>query len=96
PIPHGSPAIGRRIVELRLPREALIVLIGREDELVVPNGGTMIEAGDTLLVMANKQTRAEVRAIVGSLHQTEPGTIETSEMQELAPQSNVEGQRQQK
>jgi len=95
-IAHDSPAIGRRIVELRLPREALIVLIGRGDELIVPNGGTVIEAGDTLLVLADKEARAEVRAIVGSLHQTETGTIETSELQELAVQSNAEGQRQQK
>ncbi len=66
PIPHDSPAVGRRIVELKLPREALIVLIGREDQLVLPNGGTLIEAFDTLLVMADKTSRAKVRAMVGS------------------------------
>jgi len=71
PIPDDSPSVGRRIVELRLPREALIMLIARDDELVLPNGGTLIAAGDTLLLMADKKTRAEVRAIVGSLHQTE-------------------------
>jgi Trk K+ transport system NAD-binding subunit len=56
----------------------LIVLIGRDDELVTPNGGTVIESGDTLLVMADKRARAEVRAIVGSPHQTEPPTIKPS------------------
>lgn len=71
-IPQDSPAVGRRIVELKLPREALIVLIGREDQLVLPNGGTVIEAVDTLLVMADKRTRAKVRAIVGSPDETEP------------------------
>ncbi len=88
-IPHDSPAVSRRIVELKLPREALVVLIGREDEFVVPNGGTVIEADDTLLLMADKRTRAEVRAIVGSPHQTEPGAIETSEVQEVAVESNT-------
>ncbi len=78
PIPQDSPAVGQRIVGLNLPKGALIVLIGRDDELVTPNGGTVIESGDTLLVMADKRARAEVRAIVGSPHQTEPPTIKPS------------------
>ncbi len=52
------------------------MLIGREDQLVLPNGGTVIEAFDTLLVLADKRTRATVRAIVGSPDETEPATIE--------------------
>jgi len=96
PVSQDSPAVGRRIVELKLPTEALIVLIGREDELVVPNGGTVIQAGDTLLVMADKRTLAEVRAIVGSPHQTESGTIEPSEPEETAVRTEMEGERQQK
>ncbi len=95
-ISQDSPAVGRRIVELRLPGEALIVLVGREDELVVPNGGTVIQARDTLLVMADKRTLAEVRAIVGSPHQTESGTIEPSEPEETAVRTEMEGERQQK
>jgi len=83
PIPRDSPAVGRRIVELRLPSEALIVLIGREDELVLPNGGTVIEAGDTLLLMADSRMRAEVCAIVGSRQQTEPDTTPPSAVAEL-------------
>jgi len=70
PIEDDSPAVGRRIVELRLPKEALILLVARGDEFVVPRGGTVLEAGDRLLVLADRGARAAVRDIVGSIHQT--------------------------
>jgi cell volume regulation protein A len=73
PLEEDSPAVGRRIVELRLPKEALILLVARGDEFVVPRGGTVLEAGDRLLVLADKQARAAVREIVGSIHQTVGG-----------------------
>jgi potassium/hydrogen antiporter len=73
-VPEDSAAAGRQIVDLGLPKEALILLIARGEEFVVPRGGTVIEAGDTLLVLADKRARAAVREIVGSLHATVDGT----------------------
>ena len=73
-VPEDSAAAGRQIVDLRLPKEALILLIARGDEFIVPRGGTVIEAGDTLLVLADKRSRAVVREIVGSVHATVDGT----------------------
>ena len=83
PVPEDSPAAGRRIVDLGLPRDALIVLIGRGDELVVPHGGTVISGGDTLLVLADKETRARVRGAVGSVHETDVGAEDLTELREL-------------
>jgi cell volume regulation protein A len=48
----SSPAIGRSLVELDLPPRFLVVLIDRRGESVVPNGDTVLEAGDHLLVLA--------------------------------------------
>ncbi|HZI20295.1 MAG TPA: potassium/proton antiporter [Pyrinomonadaceae bacterium] len=73
PLEDDSPAAGRRVVDLRLPKEALILLVARGDEFVVPHGGTRLEAGDRLLVLADKQARAAVREIVGSIHRTVSG-----------------------
>jgi cell volume regulation protein A len=70
-IPHDSPVVGKRILELKLPREALVLLLGRRDEFLVPRGGTVLEAGDTMLVLADKQARAKVRSIVEPAHQKE-------------------------
>lgn len=65
-VPPNSPVIGRQIVEARFPRGALIVLIARRDEFIVPNGGTVIQQGDRFLVLADKRDLADTRAIVAS------------------------------
>lgn len=70
PIPVDSPTVGRQIVELGLPRGALVVLVGRNEEFFVPRGATVLEAGDSLLVLADQKSLAAVRELVGSIHQT--------------------------
>ena len=63
-VPHDSGAVGRQIVKLDLPEGALIVLIGRNGNFVVPRGNTILEAGDRLLVLADAESLSRVRAIV--------------------------------
>lgn len=63
-IPNNSPAIGRRILDLSLQKGALIVLISRDQEFIVPNGGTIIEAGDRMLVLADKTARDQMAALI--------------------------------
>jgi cell volume regulation protein A len=53
-IPPNSPAIGRPVVDLRLPKNAMIVLIHRHDKYLTATGETTIEAGDHMLVLTDK------------------------------------------
>jgi cell volume regulation protein A len=62
PVAAASQAVGKPIVSLGIPEDALIVLVGRGDEFVIPNGGTVIEANDTLLVLAGETTIKELRS----------------------------------
>lgn len=59
-IPAGSIADGKPIVELYLPQEFLIILIARENEFILPSGGITLRAGDTLIVLADKETFSQV------------------------------------
>jgi len=61
-VPYKSAAVGMSIVELRLPHDSLVVLISRNDDFLVPSGGTILQGGDTLLVLVNKNNLAGVRA----------------------------------
>lgn len=61
-----SPAGGRSIVELNLPRGALVVLIGRGGQNLVPSGALVIEKGDRLLVLGDPESLEITRRI---LHQ---------------------------
>ena len=65
-VPEKSPLAGRRLVDVRLPRTALVVLIARGDDHVIPRGGTVIEAGDTLMVLADEEALNQVRTMVGA------------------------------
>jgi cell volume regulation protein A len=66
PIPAGSNVVDKTIVELGLPAAVLIVLIARGDEFLVPGGGTTLWAGDTLLVMADKEQFDHLQAQINS------------------------------
>jgi cell volume regulation protein A len=65
-LPGSSPAVGKAIVKLQLPRPALIVLLVREGKYIQPNGATVLEEGDKLLLLANnKEILNEVYKIMG-------------------------------
>lgn len=63
-VPYHSDVVGRSIVELGLPSNSLIVLIGRGDQYLVPSGGSVLEAGDTILILVNKADLPQVREIL--------------------------------
>ena len=48
-----APYIGKKLSELGLPKGALVLLIRRGREFVVPHGSTVIEAYDGLMVLAD-------------------------------------------
>ena len=64
-VPTGSAVVGRQILELGLPEQALVVLIGRDRRFIVPRGATTVEDGDTLLLLSDQNGLDTVRAIVG-------------------------------
>jgi potassium/hydrogen antiporter len=64
PVPSSSAAIGRSLVDLALPAGALIVLIRRGEDALIPRGNTRIESGDTLLVLAEPDVLRRVREVV--------------------------------
>jgi cell volume regulation protein A len=55
PVPVDSNVVGKTIVELGLPAGVLIALMARGEEFLVPSGGTTLQAGDTLLILTDKE-----------------------------------------
>lgn len=54
-VPYGSAAIGEKIVELGLPRNTIIAIIRRDGKYMIPNGSTVLQAGDKLYLLAEDQ-----------------------------------------
>jgi cell volume regulation protein A len=62
PVPSSSQIAGKAIVELGLPADFLIILIARVNDFVIPSGGTVLQGGDSLLVLSDHASFDRVRA----------------------------------
>jgi cell volume regulation protein A len=65
-IPAGGAVVDQRILDVGLPPGTLIVLLHRDGEFLVPGGGTTLQAGDKLLVLADTAELPHVRALLES------------------------------
>ena len=60
----NSPAGGKQIMDLPLPRESTVVAIIRQDDVVVPNGDTKLYVRDEVWVLVTDESEDAVRAIL--------------------------------
>ncbi len=67
-VPYNSPVAGKAVMELGLPEESVIALISRNDKYILPTGSTVIEPGDVLLILLNKESIAEINKVLGMVH----------------------------
>ncbi|GMV51401.1 MAG: K(+)/H(+) antiporter NhaP [Nitrospirae bacterium] len=68
-VPASSTAIGKRLVDLGLPKSGYVLLIARQGRSFVPDGGTVLEAGDSLLVFADHPSAMRLRSMFHAGHQ---------------------------
>jgi len=55
-IPYNAPAVGKRLFEIGIPEECLVVLVCRDGKFYIPNGATVLEGGDVLQVLGKEST----------------------------------------
>jgi len=65
-IEDGDAAVGRMIKELGLPREALINLMVRDEQALLPHGSTVLEADDELHILVRRETREQIDRLIGT------------------------------
>ena len=61
---EDSPATGTSLVDLRLPRDATVVAVVREDRLVVPRGDTVLNPGDEVMVLVTGDAERAVQQLL--------------------------------
>lgn len=72
---HVAPdaqVVGKRILDLGLPDDTLVVLLARKDEMVVPRGGTALMPNDTVLILGDKDERAWLNSLFCSRNNDAP------------------------
>jgi cell volume regulation protein A len=65
PVGTEHAIVGSRVRELGLPRDALLNLLIRGDQALLPRGSTRIEAGDRLHLIARQEVAIELRELMG-------------------------------
>ncbi|MEZ5156021.1 MAG: potassium/proton antiporter [Solirubrobacterales bacterium] len=63
-VERGDAIAGRMIKELGLPRTALINLIVREEQALLPRGSTVVEDGDELHLLVRREIRGEIARLI--------------------------------
>ena len=62
----GSPAAGRKVRDLDLPQDCVLIALGREGSVSLPRGNTRLEAGDLVFALAKRgHAGALERALLG-------------------------------
>ena len=64
PVRDDDAIVGLRTRELELPREALVNVIVRDGEALLPRGSTRIAGGDRLHVLVRQEAAPEVRDLI--------------------------------
>ncbi|HEU0019072.1 MAG TPA: potassium/proton antiporter [Thermoleophilaceae bacterium] len=63
PVGSDDALVGRLVNELGLPRDALVNVIVRDDEALLPRGSTEVAAGDRLHIVVRENARSDVEAL---------------------------------
>jgi len=59
---EDSRAVGKPVSALALPADAVLVALDRRQEIVIPRGGVVLEAGDRVIALTKASDRARVAA----------------------------------
>jgi potassium/hydrogen antiporter len=69
PVAPDDAIVGRVVRDLGLPRDALLSVIVRGDEAILPRGSTRIEAGDRMHVVVRKEVAGQVPQLLERWHE---------------------------
>lgn len=65
-VDEASKAVQKEVKDLNIPSNSKLITIYRGEEVILPGGDTVINAGDSILALANSETQAEVNKIFSS------------------------------
>ncbi|MDI6816397.1 MAG: NAD-binding protein [Actinomycetota bacterium] len=63
-LPDDIPIDGKKIMDIKFPREIVLVSIIRGDDVVIPRGNTTIQAGDSVIALTTPDKELALREIL--------------------------------
>ena len=65
-LPGDARAVGKRLSELELPPETVIVTVVRQEAMLIPAGDTLLQENDRVLAITNVNNQQALEGILGS------------------------------
>ncbi len=62
-VSFGSYADGKTLIDLKIPGNSLVILINRGGQYIIPKGSTVLEGGDVVLMLVDKNDESRVKEI---------------------------------
>lgn len=66
-LPSHTPIDGKKIMDIKFPKEIVLVSIIRNEEVVIPRGSTTINAGDSIIAVTSPDKEQVLRDILTGL-----------------------------
>lgn len=67
-LPENSPVIGKKIKDIKLPEDTVLVSILRGDEVIIPKGNKSLFPGDEVIAVTNIEREKElINSLLGKL-----------------------------
>lgn len=66
-VDNQSETANKALKDLEIPAKAVLIAIFRGQEVIIPRGDTVINAGDNILALADKDAQIKMNALFGSL-----------------------------
>ena len=70
-VPRSSSMIGRAIEDIDIKPNILIACVNRKGKIILANGKTVVEAGDSIIVVSTDKTLRDVRDMLNSYEEYE-------------------------
>lgn len=64
-LPADFKYSGKTLAEIRLPEDSVIVSISRDDQIIIPRGSTILQAGDHIIAITKDNTLHELSRHLG-------------------------------
>ena len=65
-VPGRSPLAGKRLMDVKFPEGSLATALSRGEEVIIPRGFTVVEAGDILAVVTRPEAISAVEKLLGA------------------------------
>ena len=60
-ISNNSPVVNKSLKDINIPKDCILISVIRDEEVIIPNGFTVLQAGDYIIAVSSKEDQQELK-----------------------------------